>query len=383
MAAAGLAKVMRNARIGVGIIGASPGKGWASSTHVPAIRSLPFFDLCAVSTSRRESAEAARREFGVRLAFSDPLELIARAEVDLVVISVRVPRHYELVSAAIQAGKAVYCEWPLGNGLTEATELADLARARGVGNWVGLQSRAAPSISRIRDLVKEGYLGEVLSTTLIGSAMFWGATIDRDHAFIVDKRNGVTPLTIVCAHRLDALCYCLGEFVELSATLANRRTSATVEETGEIIAKTAEDQIAVSGVLEGGAVACVHYRGGVSRGVNLLWEINGSDGDLQLCDSSGHGQMHDVQIKGGCGTRKTLEVLRIPDPYFVASSTLAPGAAFNVAQNYVRLARDIREGTRLCATFDDALIRHRLLDAVERAAATGKSQSYARTAALL
>jgi predicted dehydrogenase len=379
VAATRLAQVMRNGRIGVGIIGASPGKGWASATHVPALKSLPFFDLCAVSTSRPESAEAARKQFGVPLAFHDPLEMIARAEVDLVVISVRVPRHYELVSAAIRAGKAVFCEWPLGNGLSEATELAALARAEGVGNWVGLQNRAAPSVNRIRDLVREGYLGEVMSTTLIGSAIFWGGTIDRDHAFILDKRNGITPLTIVCAHRLDALCYCLGEFTQVSATLANRRTTATVMETGERVAKTAEDQVAVSGVLESGAVASVHYRGGISRGVNLLWEINGTEGDLQLCDPAGHGQMPELQVKGGRGADSSFEVLPIPDAYFTASSAATPGVAFNVAQYYARLASDLREGTRQCPTFDDAVIRHRLLDAIERAAASGSCQSYDRT----
>lgn len=378
MATAGLVQVMRNGRIGAGIIGASPGKGWASSTHVPALKSSPYFELCAVSTSRRESAEAAKRQFAVPFAFDDPLEMIARPEVDLVVVSVRVPRHHELVSAAIRAGKAVYCEWPLGNGLAETTELAALARARGVSNWIGLQSRAAPSVNRIRDLVREGYVGEVLSTTVVGSAMFWGATIDQDHAFIFDKRNGVTPLTIVCAHRLDTLCYCLGEFAQVSATLANRRTTCTVAETGEPIAKTAEDQIALSGILEGGAVASVHYRGGTSRGVNLLWEINGTEGDLQLWDAAGHGQMPDVQIKGGRADQASLEVLRIPDEYFTASTASTPGVAFNVAQNYSRVAMDIRDGTRLCATFDDAVIRHRLLDAVERAAATGTCQSYAR-----
>ncbi len=376
MAATRLAQVMRNGRIGVGIIGASPGKGWASSTHVPAIKSLPYFELCAVSTSRRESAEAARTEFEVPFAFDDPLEMMVRPEVDLVVVSVRVPRHHELVSAAIRAGKAVYCEWPLGNGLAEATELADLARARGISNWVGLQSRASPSVNRIRDLVKEGYVGEVLSTSIVGSAMFWGATVDRDHAFILDKRNGVTPLTIVCAHRLDTLCYCLGEFSQVAAVLANRRPNVTVLETGEKVRKTAEDQIAVSGILEGGAVASVHYRGGMSRGVNLLWEINGTDGDLQLSDAAGHGQMPDMQIRGGRGGETGLDVLRIPEEYFTASLARAPGVAFNVAQNYVRLAQDLRDGTRLCATFDDAVIRHRLLDAVERAAATGTHQSY-------
>lgn len=373
---------MRNGKIGVGIIGASPGIGWASSTHVPALKSLPAYELYAVSTSRRQSAEDAKKSFGVPFAFDNHPELIARPEVDLVVVSVRVPRHYELVSAAIQAGKAVYCEWPLGNGLEEAIRLAEMARAKGVGNWVGLQSRAAPSINRIRDLIKEGYIGEVLSTTLVGSGLFWGGQIDKEHAFIMDKRNGITPLTISFAHRVDALCYCLGELAELSATLVNRRKRVTVIETGETVAKTAEDQIAVSGVLESGAVASIHYRGGASRGVNLLWEINGTEGDLQIIDPAGHGQMHDLQVLGGRGADKTLRPLPIPSEYFLASPEAAAGVAFNVAQHYVRLARDWREGTHLCPTFDDAVVRHRMLDTIERSAATaGRQRDATRPAA--
>ena len=338
---------MRNGRIGVGIVGASPGRGWASSTHVPALKSLPYYELCAVSTSRRESAEEAKKTFGVPLAFDNAAELVERPEIDLVVISVRVPRHYELVSTALNAGKSVYCEWPLGNGLDEASRLAAMARAKGVGNWVGLQSRASPIVNRIRDLVKEGYIGEVLSTTLVGSALFWGGQIDREHAFIFDKANGITPLTITGAHRMDALCYCLGEFDQLSATIANRRTAATIIETGETISKTADDQIAVNGVLESGAVASIHYRGGTSRGINLVWEINGTEGDLQLSDPAGHGQMPDVTLLGGRGAETRLQPLQIPSEYFMASREAAPGVAYNVAQQYVRLARDIREGTHL------------------------------------
>ena len=48
------------------------------------------------------------------------------------VVSVKVPFHHELVLAALEAGKAVLCEWPLGNGLTEATEMAALARQQNV-----------------------------------------------------------------------------------------------------------------------------------------------------------------------------------------------------------------------------------------------------------
>jgi predicted dehydrogenase len=296
--------------------------------------------------------------------------------VDLVVVSVRVPRHFELVSAAIEAGKAILCEWPLGNGLDEARQLEEMARARGVRNWVGLQLRASPVINRIRDLVRDGFIGEVLSTTVVGSALFWGGEIDRDHAFIFDRRNGVTPLTISFAHRVDALCYCLGEFAQVSAVLVNRRTSALVIESGETIPKTAEDQLVVGGVLESGAVASLHYRGGTSRGVNLLWEINGTEGDLQIVDAAGHGHAPDLQLYGGRGRASSLQVLTIPPEYFQVSPAAAPGLAYNVAQQYMRLACDLRERTHTCPTFHDALIRHRLLDAIERAAATGSRQSY-------
>jgi len=115
-------------RIRVGIIGANPDRGWA---HIPALQSLPdAFEITALSTSRRESAGAASRRFGVPLAFDNTQDLVNRADVDVVAITVKVPHHFELATAALTAGKAVYCEWPLGNGLLEAEKLAALAKER-------------------------------------------------------------------------------------------------------------------------------------------------------------------------------------------------------------------------------------------------------------
>lgn len=367
---------MRNSKIGVGIIGASPDKSWAGQTHVPALKAVPAFEVCAVSTSRRESAEAAKKSFGVPLAFDNHSELVSRREVDLVVVSVRVPHHFELVSAALDAGKAVCCEWPLGNGLNEAVRLAAKAREKNVRNWVVLQSRSAPFVNRIRDLVKDGYIGEVLSTSIIGSALFWGTRIDKEHAFIFERKNGVTPLAVSHAHRIDALCYALGEFEFLAATFENRQRTATIIETGEIISKDVEDQIAYSGVLQGGAVASVHYRGAPSRGVNLLWEINGSEGDLQVIDPAGHAQMPDVQLLCGKGSDKDLRPLIIPEEYFLVPVSAVPGRAFNIAQHWTRIAQDFRDGTHSCPTFDDAVVRQRMLDAIERSGTSGKRESY-------
>src|SRR5439155_5914871 len=152
----------------------------------------------------------------------------------------------------------------------------------GVLAVAGMQARAAPSVAYVRDQIRQGYVGEVLSTTLIGSGMGWGPTVEPYNVYLNDRKNGATMLSIAVGHAADALCFCLGEVRELSATMTVRRKSFTIAKTGETRPMTAEDQVGVTGMLDGGAAFSIHYRGGVSRGTNLLWEINGTEGDLQL-----------------------------------------------------------------------------------------------------
>src|SRR6059036_2440577 len=360
-------------RIRVGIIGANPDRGWAAQAHIPALRSLADdFEITALSTSRLESAQAASKLFGVPTAFDNHQELVNSPAVDVVAVTVKVPYHLELATAALNAGKAVYCEWPLGNGLNEAETLAALAKRQGVLAVAGLQGRSAPSVAYVRDLIEQGYVGEVLSTTLVGSGMGWGPTVEPFNAYLNDKKNGATMLSIAVGHTADAVCHCLGEVRELSATMAMRRQTFTIAETGESKPMTAEDQVAVTGLLEGGAALSIHYRGGSSRGTNLLWEINGSEGDLQLTATGGQAQIFEMTVRGGRGAQSSLEDIPAPEQYRWAPPQ---GPGTNVAQAYARFARDYREGTHLCPTFEDAVTRHRMLDAIETAAATGQRQT--------
>src|ERR1700730_5793676 len=180
-------------RIRVGIIGASSERGWAAEAHIPALRSLADdFEITALSTSRRESAAAAGRFFGVPAAFDNHDGLVNSDDVDVVAITVKGPHPLELAAAALRARKAVYCEWPLGNGLREAETLAGLANKQGVLAVVGLQARSAPSVAYVHDLIRQGYVGEVLSTTLIGSGMGWGPTVPAYNAYLYDRKNGAT-----------------------------------------------------------------------------------------------------------------------------------------------------------------------------------------------
>src|SRR2546428_4004480 len=82
--------------------------------------------------------------------------------------------------------------------------------------------------------------------------------------------------------------------------------------------------------------------------------------------------LHDalpISVRGGNGAQSSLELLPVPQQYRFSP---LHGPATNVAQAYARFARDYREGTHLCPTFDDAVTRHRMLDAIEKAAATGQ-----------
>lgn len=360
--------------VGVGILGLSARGGWGATAHVPALEALAGkFELRALSASSAKSAQAAGEKYGIPLAFGTPEELVDRDEVDLVVVAVKVPHHRELVEAAVRAGKNVLCEWPLGNGLAEAEELADLAASAGVRTFVGLQARANPALRYLRDLIAEGYVGDVLSTSVIASGGRWGPTFPSGSAYLLDRNNGATMLTIPFGHTIDALSEVLGEFTETTATTAVRRPRVTNVETGEIAAMSAADQLAVTGVLESDAVASIHYRGGTSHGTNFHWEINGTEGDLIVTAPSGHLQLAPVTLHGARGAESQPVQLPVPADYEDVPALVGRSdeAAYAVAHAYDAIYSDLAGSTKTAPGFAHAVRRHRLLDNIERAATTG------------
>src|SRR2546429_2885905 len=203
-------------KLGVGIIGVSPTRGWAATAHIPALRALPNYEIRALSAQNTESARAAGEAFGVSRVFSDHGQLVTQPDIDVVAVTVKAPHHRELVSAALAAGKAVYCEWPLGLDLDDAQAMAALAAEQGVRSVVGLQGRQAPAIDLVGGLLGEGYVGEVLSTTMVGLSIP-GDTVVMANAYMLDNANGANLLTIAVGHSLDTPCFLLGEFANLSA----------------------------------------------------------------------------------------------------------------------------------------------------------------------
>ena len=132
----------------------------------------------------------------------------------------------------------------------------------------------------------------------------------------------------------------------------------------------------ISGVLASGAPVSLHYRGGTARdGDGLVWEINGTEGDIRVTGSSGHTQMVQLALTGARGEEKVFKPLELPASY--RTGWPDDVEAGNVARLYARMARDLREGTHLAPSFEDAVAIHRIIAAIERAADSGRRTAVA------
>jgi predicted dehydrogenase len=146
--------------IKVGFVGLSAGKGWASSAIAPPLLSEPLsqhYALTATCTSSAESARATAEHYSalikapVKAYHGGTKELAQDENIDLVIISVKVPHHYETVMPVLQAGKNVFLEWPLGRGMEEARDIARIAREKGLKTIVGTQGWQLPFVRKVAD----------------------------------------------------------------------------------------------------------------------------------------------------------------------------------------------------------------------------------------
>jgi predicted dehydrogenase len=354
------------AKIRVGTVGATVtrgGSGWGANAHVPALRALPDdYELKAVCTAHAETASASAREFQAELAFDNYDQMLAHPDLDLIVVCVRVPGHHQLVMKAFEAGKHVFCEWPLGRTLEEAEQMANLASARSLRTIVGLQAESDPTLMYARELIRDGYVGHVQAVNFTYTSQ---AVTERGPGRIWqgDRRNGANTLTIAAGHAIDAVCFMLGEFEEVSARLATNITEWHNPETNETYKVDSPDWISVSGRLAGGAQAAFLTATVPGNASGTRLEIFGSGGTLVL--TSGSFNQGPSKLFGARG-KEPLEPMDAPNRFRLVPDGVPSGAPFNVAQAYVRFAEAFRQSQPSTPDFQHAVRRHALIDAIER-----------------
>lgn len=145
------------------------GCGVISKLHAKAIATLPNARLEAVVDVEPERAKALADQEGVR-ALTDVADALALPAVDVVSVCVPTGLHAEIGIRAAQAGKHVVCEKPIDVSLEAADRLIEACREAGVQLTVISQRRFEPSIKRLKQLIDERQLGEVI---LGGARLKW------------------------------------------------------------------------------------------------------------------------------------------------------------------------------------------------------------------
>ena len=349
-------------KIRLGVIGANIHRGWAVRSHLPALVASPEFELTAVCTTRMESAEESQKMFGARLAFDDYREMLIHPDIDAVAVVLRVPAHYEPTMAALNAGKHVYTEWPLGRTTAEAQEMADLARSKGLRNMVGLQSRANPAILYAKDLVESGFVGDVMSCHV---SRIDGGVLERqsDRTWQREKQLGANTLTIACGHTIDALRFVAGDFSQVSSVVSTQAKQWFEVDTEQMLDVTSPDNILVSGRLANGAVGSVHIASNPWSGSGYRMEIYGREGTLTV-SSKGSPNTSAVRVQG-VKKGNTLEDLHVPEKYTFVLEGMPQGEPYNVGQMYYQFGESILSGDECQPDFRTAVELHHFVDSIQ------------------
>ena len=138
------------------------GYGLAGSVfHAPLIAATPALALVAVVTGDATRADQARATYDGVGVFATAAEMVAKAELDLVVVAAPNREHARLARAAIDAGIAVVVDKPFAVTSTEAQSVLDAARARGVMLSVFQNRRFDGDFLTVQRLLGEGALGTV------------------------------------------------------------------------------------------------------------------------------------------------------------------------------------------------------------------------------
>ena len=305
--------------------------------------------------------------------------MVIRDDIDAVLVCLQAPRHIGPTTAALEAGKHVYTEWPFGKDLAEAEKMAALAREKDVRTMVGIQARSSPTYIHLQELIQDGYVGDVLAAKIswmasqVTSPAF---TTVSDLAWRAKREGGADTLTIAFGHVIEPFCAAVGEFTELTAITSTQVKHWTVTDTGETIEATAPDNVLVSGRVTSGAVISAHvaWLPGYNYSSDYRAEIYGTRGSI-LITSPQTNLIGGMELFGSNNDSK-LSSLSIPKRLDKVGELIEDrkGVVFYLAQAWARFAEAIIEGTNVPPDFDSGVTRRRLIDGIYASSDTKKSQ---------
>jgi predicted dehydrogenase len=373
----------------------------AVRTHLPALKKLPeLFEVAAVCTTRMETAQESAKHFGVPHAFDSVERMLHEvSELDVVCISVRPDLHHQVTMPALRAGKHVYCEHPMGVTTEQGREMYALARQKGLRTIVGHQSHYEPPVLHMAELVRQGFIGKLLSFSHSAFEPNYIMPRPAHRAWLFQADKGGHP-GYRTGHSLERLLSVIGVDVEeicADYKILVRERPAT--DTGGVIVSDQVDNMNYLIRAGGGLIGTMQVSITAWFGTGTRFELYGTEGMLMLSPDrtpdnwtkeTGEGDptRGELKLYGARVDMKRLlaeglpperlqkefKEIEVPSSYTTVSGFRAGGSAFGVAQAWHAFFNAIHEGHECHPNFADVLKIHCILDAAEKSNAEGSWQ---------
>jgi predicted dehydrogenase len=312
----------------VGIIGT----GFAKRVQLPGLQLVPGVEVTAISSGQRANADAVAREFGIPHVFDDGVALAGSGHADLVLVSSTPASHARYAIAALEAGRHLLCEKPLALDAAEAWQIVAAAERRPHQvAWVDHELRYEPNRRRMRELVREGAIGEVRHIEIVLKPYFRGdgrpQAPNAAWTWWFDAAQGGGILGAVGSHLIDLCRFWTGREVVQVAGRAQTFVRERADAAGTLRAATADEFASAVLTLAGGVIVTLTLSIIAQHGPGHFAQISGTEGTLVL---TGETKL-EIGKPGG-----PLEDISVPDD-------LSGKTAVNNmwARSFVRLMRDL------------------------------------------
>lgn len=364
----------------VGIVGAN----WSLKVHGSAWRLLPGVEVAAVCTAHRETAEAAAAQFGIGKAYWDVAQMAADPELDIIDVGSRPAYRYDMVMAALQAGKHVYNALPFAVDLAKARAMFEAQRARRRVGVVDAQFRWVPAALHMKALVEQGYLGrpQGFNIQLLLPLMahdghvyphaVWPEGGVSPYLWLGDPASGASAWRNFGSHSLLLLRHLWGEVEEVAGQLQTGIDTWHLPD-GSVIRPATADLGVATLRLANGAIGSLQCGWAVPDGPVLRVELWGDRGRLLLTDPT-FGDGISARLYAGDARKRAFGAeagawLEIPEALYRVPGTpfdkaSAPPYMVSMTRLFADMLEAVRESREGSPSFEEAWRTQRVIEAM-------------------
>jgi len=300
----------------------------------PALDSVAGSRLAAVCDLDKEAVRAVASLYGVEKVYTDYDHALADRTVDAVYIATPVYLHASMAVRAIEAGKHVLAEKPLGVSSGDIEQAVQAEAATSLACGCAYFRRFFPRYAMLADMIGNGELGKIVLVRMAYFSWFDPAANDPKYWRAVRGKSGGGPIADMGSHMFDVLIGLLGLPVTVSAMTATLDRDWDVEDSSAMSMRMGDGSLATAS-FHWNSKTWVHMFEVVGTGAKVLW---------QPCDT---GQV--VRTVG-----RDIAEIEMPN----ADNVHAP-----LVEDFVAAVRD---GRKPAVTFAEAAKTNRLMDAVYR-----------------